>query len=168
MEVVMRVLVAYGSKAGGTAGIAKAVGNLLAQAGYAVEVCDARSAGELGGFDGVVVGSSLYTGRWHADSLKLIKRLSAAGYRGPVWVFHSGPLGEDADQPQPLPKRVSAVLGDLDVRSTATFGGRLDEHPKGMLARAMARNVAGDYRDWADIARWTDQIATGLEAESAA
>lgn len=160
----MRVLVAYGSKAGGTTGIAEAVANRLSDAGLSVALSEAGSARGMEDFDAIVVGSSLYAGRWHSDSVRFVKRLVASGFRRPVWVFHSGPLGEDADEPQPLPKKVAALLSGLDVQTTETFGGYLDEHPSGMLAKAMARNVAGDYRDWDAIARWADEIAVGLGA----
>ena len=165
----MDVLVAHGSKMGGTAEIAEAVGARLTERGHAVILTDASSATDAPAFDAVVIGSALYAGRWRTDCVKLIRRLERAAYRGPVWIFHSGPLGdEDAHEPQPLPGTVAASAAALDVRDVKTFPGRLLDKPSGIVARLMARNFAGDWRDWGAIDAWADGIASALDESRAA
>ena len=165
----MDVLVAYGSKMGGTAEIAEAVGTRLTERGHAVILTDASSASDASAFDAVVIGSALYSGRWRTDCVKVIKRLEQASYQGPVWIFHSGPLGdEDADEPQPLPGTVGAAADSLDVRDVKTFPGRLVDKPSGIVARLMARSFAGDWRDWGAIDAWADGIASALDESQAA
>ena len=62
----MRVLVAYASRHGATAGIADRIGAALTQAGVDVDVkpiADARviaRASQLGRYDGFVIGSAIY------------------------------------------------------------------------------------------------------------
>jgi hypothetical protein len=44
-----------------------------------------------------------------------------------------------------------------------TFGGRLTPDATGLLASAMAKKMAGDWRDWMHVRRWTSEIATAID-----
>ena len=164
----MKVLVAYGSKMGGTAEISHAIGDRLEQHEIEVELAAAGEVEDPAVYDGIVVGSSLYTGRWRGDCVRLLKRMAKRGYGGPVWLFHSGPLGDDAEVEQAFPKKVLEPAHDLDVRDWATFGGVLEEHPSGVVAKLMAHEMAGDWRDWDKIVAWADAIAVTVQNEKAA
>src|SRR3954462_14122995 len=59
------ILVAYATKHGSTREVAEAVAGTREQRGVDVDVLPAASAGSLDGYDGVVLGGALYTGRWH-------------------------------------------------------------------------------------------------------
>jgi len=48
------------------------------------------------------------------------------------------------------------------VREHITFGGRLRPDAKGFAASAMAKKRAGDWRDAAQVHRWTRTIASQL------
>jgi menaquinone-dependent protoporphyrinogen oxidase len=154
-----RVLVAYGTKMGGTAGIAERIAEVLADRGHDVVVSPPAKVG--GAFDAAVVGSGLYAGRWRSGAIKVLRRLSRQDPAPSTWLFHSGPLGEDAEAPQPLPKAVAKLAEQLDARDVVTFGGRLDEeHAVGWIARAMVRNgKGGDWRDLDGAAAWARIIA---------
>ena len=159
-----RMLVAYASKMGGTRELAAALAGTLESRGMDVELVDARGFRAPIDHDGVVVGSALYAGRWRPESIRLLRRMSASRVRCPVWVFHSGPLGDEAaGDSKPLPDNVETILAGLDVHSTVTFGGRLPAHPSGMIARMMARTQAGDWRDFPAVAAWADGIADTVE-----
>jgi len=120
-------------------------------------------------FDAAVVGSGLYAGRWTGRAARLVKHLARDGFTGPVWLFQSGPLGdEDAASDQPYPKKVLAPASQLDVRAMVTFGGRLIEHPEQFIAKAMAKNLSGDWRDWEDIDAWAVSISDALTMHHAA
>ena len=43
-----------------------------------------------------------------------------------------------------------------------TFGGRPPADPPGFMARAMARNLAGDWRDREAVDRWVATIVAEL------
>jgi len=60
-------LVTYSGKMGGTKGIAAAVDVELSSAGLAVTLLDAADVESVDRFDAVVLGSSLYVGRWRPD-----------------------------------------------------------------------------------------------------
>jgi menaquinone-dependent protoporphyrinogen oxidase len=169
-EVVisMKVLVAHGSRMGGTEEIAYAVASKLSTMGYAVTIASANDARDAERFDAVVVGSSLYAGRWKSGCVKLLKHLTHAKYSGPVWLFQSGPLGDQADDPQPVPKKVRTLAAELDVRGVVTFGGRLEKNPPGVIAKAMAKEQAGDWRNWRHIDVWSAEIGEALAPHRAA
>ena len=95
-----RVLVAYGTKHGATAEIAQAIARALSAAGLEVDVQRARRVRSLERYRAVVLGSAVYAGRWRRDALRLLQR-SELGERE-VWLFSSGPVGEDKGDPEQL------------------------------------------------------------------
>ena len=66
-----RVLVAYGTKYGATAGIAEKIGQVLREAGLTVDVTPAGQAGDPAVYQAVVLGSAVYIGRWRKDAAKI-------------------------------------------------------------------------------------------------
>lgn len=165
----MRVLVAYGSRMGGTAGIAETVGRTIAGAGLEVAVRPAADVRELAGYDAVVVGGALYAGRWHRHARRFVKRHAAALRAVPVWLFSSGPLDASAATGEiPPVAQVRELLRLVGARGHVTFGGRLPADAKGFPASAMARTRAGDWRDPARIEAWAARVAGQLSAAGAA
>ena len=162
------VLVSYGSKMGGTAELADRISTRLGERGVTV---DLRRADEVGSFDrysAVVLGSAIYVNRWRSEVVRLLGKVAIIVPETPVWLFHSGPLGEEARDPQKLPKKVTELAGRLNIKGTMTFGGRLPDKPKGFLAGLMARTQAGDWRDFDDVDAWADSIADALQAKDPA
>ncbi len=164
-----RVLVTYGTKMGSTAEIAEEIGRTLREEGLEVEVREASRAAGSDGYDGVVVGSAVYMARWRPEVVRFLKREKAYLASRPVWLFHDGPLDREPEhQLQPLPKDVAELAAFIGVENAVTFGGRLDEHPDGFLARRMAPRMAGDFRDWDAIHAWARSVAGAFKAERAA
>jgi menaquinone-dependent protoporphyrinogen oxidase len=161
---MVKVLVAYGTKMGGTAGIAEKVAESLRARGHEVTLAPAAKVPRKAQFDAAVVGSGLYAGRWRRGAVRLLRRLAGAGRKMPVWLFHSGPLGDDqADQPMPLPKRVQILADRLGAHDVVTFGGRLPGDARGFIARAMLRNGrGGDWRQLEQAAAWGNALADEL------
>ena len=62
-----RILVAYASRKGSTTGIAQAIGKELISEGYAVDVSEMRSVTSLAGYNAVVIGAPVYTGKVTGD-----------------------------------------------------------------------------------------------------
>ena len=60
----MRVLVTYGSKRGGTRGIAWELHDVLDERGFDVDVAAVGDVPSLAGYDAALVGSALYAMRW--------------------------------------------------------------------------------------------------------
>ena len=156
-------LVVYGSKRGGTAGLAQMIGAELQRHGWEVVVQDAAQPAELRGVDLVVIGGALYMNRWHKAARSFARRREPALRTIPVWLFSSGPLddsarsGDIAAVPQ-----VQEIARRLAARGHMTFGGRLAADAKGFGARSLAKKYAGDYRDRAQVAAWVRQLVHDL------
>jgi menaquinone-dependent protoporphyrinogen oxidase len=159
-----KVLVAYGTRNGSTAGIAEIIGTTLLEEGLAAEVQPANQVRSVAGYDAVVLGGALYAGRWHRDARRFARRHATAVQGRPVWLFSSGPLDDSADSKDipPVPQAARAV-SDLHARQHVTFGGQLTDQAKGFIAKAMVRNGhGGDFRSPEHIQAWSRTIAAGL------
>jgi len=169
-----RVLVAYGSKFGSTAEIAEAIGTTLRVGGLEVDVKRAREVRSLEPYRAVVVGSAVYMARWRRDAMRLLRRRRELAERD-VWVFSSGPVGEDKGEPDEKqerwtkPKRVQQFATEIKAHEHVVFGGRVAEDA-GFLRKRMAKNIPPelrDRRDWSAIEAWAQGIADSLRERSA-
>lgn len=162
----MRVLITWGSKRGGTEGIARMIGDDLRGAGHEVVEVAAHGVGRLrahNDFDAVVIGGALYANRWHHDARRFVRRNVAALRKVPVWFFSSGPLDDSAlAGPIPPPTQVAVLMERVGALGHATFGGRLAPDAAGFPARAMAKEHAGDWRNREHVARWAADLARQL------
>ena len=159
----MRVLIAYGSKRGGNAGLAGMIGDEFTALGLQTSVQPAREVRRLDGYDAVVIAGALYANRWHRDARRFARRHAKALRERPVWLVASGPLDESAVAGDiPPVKHVAAVMAKIGARGQVTFGGRLQPDAKGFPASAMAKKRAGDWRDPAHVRRWTSEVGEAL------
>jgi menaquinone-dependent protoporphyrinogen oxidase len=159
----MRILIVYGSKRGGTAGLAGMIGNSLENAGMIADVAPARSVRSLEGYDAVLVGGAVYMYRWHKDARRFVRRYSAELLARPVWLFSSGPLDDSAARREIEPvEQVKQALRRCGARGHMTFGGRLSPYARGYPASALAKKNAGDWRDRAHVRRWVGEIVSQL------
>ena len=69
-----RVLVTFASKMGSTQEIAEVIGHELEGFGMQVTVAPCADNVSPEGFDGVVIGSAIYTRRWLKAATKYLKR----------------------------------------------------------------------------------------------
>ena len=161
----MRVLVAYGTKMGGTKGLAEMVGRELEANGLEARVIDAGAVKTLTGFDAVIIGGALYALRWHKDARRFVRRHRKALTGIPVWFFSSGPLDDSAHEKEIPPVRfVRKAIERLGARGHVTFGGRMPSDATGFPAGAMARDNAGDWRDPDHVREWAKYVAEELHA----
>jgi len=162
----MKVLVAVASKHGSTEEIAAAIAQELRASGHEVDLCAADTVDEVGGYDAVVLGSAIYAGTWLPTARTFAERNRAALAQRPVWVFSSGPLGAETPQPHDDPQKLAAPLGTVPVRDHRVFVGKLDKNSLGFGEHLIAIAVKapdGDFRDWAAIRAWAQEIAVALE-----
>lgn len=164
----MRVLIVHGSKLGGTAGIAQMIADRLSIRGLTPTVEPASNRPSPGQFDAVVVGGALYANRWHKAARRYLKKCAADLLPKPVWLFSSGPLDDSALESIPPTSQVSELIELVGARDHITFGGRLEEDAPGLIAGAMAKSQAGDWRSQEQIEDWADDIATALIRSDAA
>ncbi|MGI5860946.1 MAG: flavodoxin domain-containing protein [Myxococcales bacterium] len=166
----MRVLVVYGSKRGGTAGIARIIGGTLRGAGMDADVRSGDEATGVADYEAVIVGGALYANRWHRHARRFVKLHAKELRDKPVWLFSSGPLGhaENRREDRPPVKQVQRLLHRIGARGHVTFGGRLEKNARGLLASRMAKTRAGDWRNPERIRRWALDVAQQLRPQSSA
>ncbi|WIY00449.1 flavodoxin domain-containing protein [Amycolatopsis mongoliensis] len=166
----MKVLVAVATRHGATREIAEnvanAVGSALTEAGAAslVEVRDAGLVHSVEGFDAVIIGSAVYMGHWLEPARKLAESFSDELRRVPVWLFSSGPIGEQ-HKPAEAPVVVEDLVRRLGARGHRLFGGKIDRHALHFPERAVVtalRVADGDNRDWPSIRAWGRDIGSTL------
>ena len=162
----MHVLIAYGSKMGGTEGLARMLGHALREGGIDVDVMAAPQVPGVSTFDAVILGGAIYNGRWHKDARRFAKRHRLELRDRPVWLFSSGPLDDSAVTGDIAPVRhVAKVAADIGAEGHMTFGGRLPDDATGFLASGMAKTMAGDWRDKDQVRDWAKRIGEELAIE---
>ena len=165
------VLIAYASRMGSTQEIASAIGDRLADRGFAVEVVPAADAAGARDFDAVLLGSAVYLGRWEKEAISYLKREATALGERPTWLFQSGPSGPASEARRTgTPRVVKRLCRSIGLAEPTTFGGNLDPaRAKGRLARWVSKgDLAGDFRDWEQIRSWADDVADQLGADQPA
>jgi menaquinone-dependent protoporphyrinogen oxidase len=156
-----RVLVAYASKHGATAEIARAIAGELESTGTSVDCLAADQVHGLEEYDAAVIGSAVYMKRWRPEARRLLKRNSSALAQRPFWIFSSGPCGEKPDPSWSEPPRTIKRAERLGVRDHVVFGGRLPLEPANFMERNMVKNTpqeSRDLRDWEAIRGWARSI----------
>lgn len=164
-----RVLVAYASKYGATAGIAERIGLVLRQAGLDVDVFPVAKVGGVEAYAAVVLGSAVYVGQWRKEATAFLKTYAQHLIDRPVWLFSSGPTGEG--DPVALlrgwrfPEGLRRVVEQIRPRDIAVFHGLLDPDKLNLAERWIVQRLkapAGDFRDWDAIERWARTIVDVL------
>jgi menaquinone-dependent protoporphyrinogen oxidase len=165
----MKVLVTAASRHGATAEIAWRIGEVLWLAGIDADVRRPDEVGSVAPYDGVVLGSSVYAGRWLAPARKLVERDQVVLSSRLVWLFSSGPVGEPA-MPAGEPVDGAAIRERIHAIEHRVFAGKLERRQLGLAERAMvavAHGAEGDYRSWDAVSDWASGIARTLEAQLA-
>lgn len=149
-----RVLVAYGSRRGGAAEIARTVADQLTSVGVPVDVRPAPDVAHLGAYRAVVVGGALSRGRWVPGARRFVRRHRRELEMRPVWLFASDPLAEPTTAlDRPPVATVAAAATHVGARNVATFGCRPDSDANG-----------GDVLDPLRVQDWASCVADELES----
>jgi menaquinone-dependent protoporphyrinogen oxidase len=160
----MKVLVSAASRHGGTADIAKAIGDALEAAGLDVAVLPPDTVTSLAAFDAVVLGSAVYVGHWLEPAKNLVERLGSELASRPVWLFSSGPVG-DPPKPEEDPVDLPELMTATGARGHRLIPGLVDKSRHGLAQKVILKAVRapdGDYRPWDEIRAWAGEIAAAL------
>ena len=156
------VLVAYATKHGSTHEVAETIAATLRGRGDDVDVVPAGQVrGPITGRDLVVLGAPIYSGRWHRDARRLLKRHRGELLTIPVAVYGMGPREGDEEAWRRSRGQLDRALAKRDwlaPAATALFGGVDPPRRRGGPRR--------DQRDWEAIRGWANAIA-GLASKHA-
>jgi menaquinone-dependent protoporphyrinogen oxidase len=168
-----RIVIVTASKHGSTTAIAGAIAQEMSAHGATAVVCEPSDDVDFDGADGVIIGSAVYLGRWMRAARRLVKRHAPELGRLPVWLFSSGPVG---DEPEPGldPSELERLMSWSGANEHREFGGRLDMKLLGPFEALIAVGVGAsdaDHRNWSEVRSWAQSIlesvtALGLQPES--
>jgi menaquinone-dependent protoporphyrinogen oxidase len=179
------VFIVYGSRHGGTRGIAQRIGEVLQAEDLEAHVVVADGTGDVSTADAFVVGSGVYMGSWLKEPLEFMRRNQQVLAARPTWLFSSGPLrgsSKESAESDPVTnalgpatgpgsggrKKVEELTATIQPREHRVFFGAFDPNdPPRTLAERVVRMVPaskdilppGDFREWGDIDAWAKEIA---------
>ncbi|OPX72542.1 MAG: protoporphyrinogen oxidase [Methanoregulaceae archaeon PtaU1.Bin059] len=158
-----RILVAYASKRGSTAEIARAVAGELERQGIGTEVMEMDSVVSLEPYDGLVIGAPVYTGKLFGDVASFVRRHADKIGRIPVAAFLAGiaPVYPKAGDPMQVIGLMTAALQPVTPVAVTMFAGKLDPSGQSFAERSLTKLLkvpVGDFRDWNAIAAWSRQL----------
>ncbi len=157
-----RVLVTYASKYGSTGGVADAIGKELCAKGVNADVVLIKDASSVGSYQGVVIGSAIYMGKWMSEAMDFVNKNQDILSQMPVAYFLVC-----MTLSQPTEKNRAKVLSYMDDILKAvpkikpvgieTFAGALNYNNLSWLNKKIMKSKGspeGDFRDWNAIRSW--------------
>jgi len=162
-----RILVAYASRKGSTAGIAQAVGKELETTGARVDVVELGKISTLAGYDAVVAGVPVYIGKVEKDISKFVAQHHDWLAKVPVAAFAVGiaPVAPRVEPAEKVQEDLRKALSPIKPVALTVFAGKLDPEKMSFIERKMTglMNVrTGDFRDWNAIAAWARELPEKL------
>jgi menaquinone-dependent protoporphyrinogen oxidase len=159
-----RILVAYASRKGSTAGIAQAIGKELISEGYAVDISDIKSVTSIAGYNAVVIGAPIYTGKITGDVAAFVAANRDGISRLPVAGFVTGiaPVYPKTGDVKGFIDQLVTALAPISPVAVTMFAGTLDAGKMNLVERSLTSLMkipTGDFRDWDAIATWTKTLA---------
>ncbi|HUK72616.1 MAG TPA: flavodoxin domain-containing protein [Streptosporangiaceae bacterium] len=150
------ILVAFATKAGSTEQVAQAIAEALCKAGDTVDLRRARGVREpVSRWGCIVLGAPIYSGRWHRDAHRFLRRHRGELEGVPVAVFGMGPRSPEEEEAWQRSRsqldRALAKRSWLTPVAKTVFGGA--DPPKRRQA------TRRDLRDWAAIENWSRDVS---------
>lgn len=161
----MKILVAVASKHGSTYEIAEAIADEIQEAGLTADLREINTNPYLPEYDAAIIGSAVYMGRWMSEALKYFDNNKEELVEMPVWLFSSGPLGDDIIEDDGEPYNLDELMATSGALGHKTFFGKLNKKDLGIREKIIIRMVkapTGDFRDWEEIHDWVSEIAASL------
>lgn len=159
-----RILVAYASRKGSTAGIAQAIGKELTLEGYTVDVSEMKSVASLAGYNAVVIGAPVYTGKVTGDVATFVSASREELSRLPVAGFVTGiaPVYPKIGDMKEFIDQLITALAPIRPVAVTMFAGSIDASKMNFIERSLTSLMkvpTGDFRDWDAITAWARTLA---------
>jgi menaquinone-dependent protoporphyrinogen oxidase len=170
-----KILVAYASRSGSTAGIAEAIGKTLAESGVQVDVIPMKDIKDLSPYQAVVAGSAIQAGKWLPEAMQFVQDHRRELTRKPFAAFlvcmtlviqHGVYREQVATWLAPVRDLVQPVseglfTGSLDIGKVPSIADRLKFH----LSVKMGVWAEGDHRDWKAVRLWAESLRPLLQPQ---
>lgn len=170
-----KILVAYATRNGSTAGVAEAIAQTLADSGAQVDVRPMQDVTDLTPYRAVVAGSAIRGAQWLPEAMQFMRTHRAALAQRPFAMFtvcmtlamknSEKYRAGVADWLAPVRALVKPVhegyfAGVLDIKQVESLGDKL----KFRLSIALGVWSEGDHRDWDAIRAWAADLKPLLAA----
>ena len=161
-----RILVAYATRKGSTAEIARAIGKELQSAGHNADVSAMKTINSLEGYDAVIIGAPVYMGKV-IDVKKFVDKHRDALSTVRVAAFAVGvaPTADDKKAVEDCIDTLHVALEPLQPVASTMFAGKLDPGNLSFFEKRIWRMVKGpegDFRDWDTITAWAREVAVKM------
>lgn len=160
-----KVLVTYASKYGSTGGVADAIGKELCSKDATTDVALINNAGDIGSYQGVVIGSAIYMGKWMSEAVDFVKKNKDTLRQMPVAFFLvcmtlSKPTEENRAKVLSYMDPILKAVPEIKPVAIGTFAGALDYNNLSWLNKKILKSKGtpeGDFRDWKAIRAWAKE-----------
>jgi menaquinone-dependent protoporphyrinogen oxidase len=164
-----KILVAYASQAGSTAGVAEAIGQTLSEGRVQVDVRPMKEVQDLVPYQAVVAGSAIHGQQWLPEAMQFIRAHQSELARKPFAAFMVCITLSmaNADQYREGVKGwMSPVRSLVRPASEGYFAGALDFSKLPFSFNVLAMRLVvltgawkeGDHRDWNAIRAWAASL----------
>lgn len=168
-----KVLIAYASRFGSTAGVATAMAQTLCQNGIAADARFVANVTNLSEYRAVIVGSPVISDVWTQEAINFVQsNKSVLSQRSVAYFLTCMTLGltDRAEARQKIAGVLDAVenqIPEVKPIDKGLFAGALDYNKMSyfmqMLYRAFAEDTtSGDFRNWQAIRVWTETLGPKL------
>src|SRR4030042_4569873 len=162
INMAKKILVAYPSQYGSTGGVAEAIGKELCSKGAKADVCLMRNVKNLSSYQGVVVGSAIFRGKWMSEAINFVKANAEVMSRIPVAYFMvcltmRQPTEENRRKALSFLDPVLQTIPQVQPVDIEPFAGALHYNNLSGLNKIIMQSKGspeGDFRDWETIRAW--------------
>lgn len=161
-----RILVVYATRFGSTAEVAKYIGTIINHQGIAVDVRLVNEISSLHGYDAVVLGSAIRSGKWMPEAFHFLTAHRAELRHMPVAYFTvCATLHDDTPENRAIVSGYHTPLletfRDIQPVSIGMFAGKIDFKKIPLMLRVVAKThhlPDGDWRSWEQIEVWAREV----------
>jgi menaquinone-dependent protoporphyrinogen oxidase len=161
-----KILVAYASEYGSTAGVADAIGKELCNKGASVDVRLVKKVPRLSTYQAVIVGSPIYRGKWMTDVVRFLQENSGTLSKIPVAYFvvcmtMQNPTEDNRQKALAYLDSVRHSVPQVKPVKIGLFAGALYYDKLSYLMRKILKSKGlpeGDFRNWDTIRTWAAHL----------